>query len=311
MNHQRYTIVGIGEALFDIIAGEPRLGGAPLNVAVHAHQLGRQCVNGGAAGVVASRVGQDRLGEQVISELRQREMPTDYIQTDPDNPTGRVYVDIDAQGQPSFDIQKNVAWDWLQFDPDMEPLARSCDAICFGSLAQRNGQARNTIYRFVETGRRAIRLFDVNIRRPFFDRQHLIRSGELSSIMKLNLDELPRVCDAAGLIDITGEGRTLIDRQATELRKRFELDMVVLTRGSEGTILYGKDDVAEGEAVSYPATDGADSVGAGDAVSAAVIIGLLQRKSLAQIADFANRIGAYVASQPGATTAMPEEVAKW
>jgi fructokinase len=185
MMRYRFTIVGLGEALFDIIDGEERLGGAPLNVALHAHQLAQPR---SGRGVPVSRIGQDELGKTLIRQLRDRGLDTGYIQHDPDRPTGQVFVDTDAAGQPTYDIVRGAAWDMLWFDSDLEDLAMTCNAVAFGSLAQREAQTRNTIYRFLETCRRATRLFDVNLRPPFYETRSLRRSCELADVVKLNED---------------------------------------------------------------------------------------------------------------------------
>lgn len=299
----RFTIVGLGEALFDMFPDRRTLGGAPLNVAVIAHQLIGP--RGGRA-VVVSRVGQDELGQALLEELRQREMTTDFIQTDPDRATGRVYIDLDEQGQPSYEIVRDAAWDVLQFDPDLEDLAQSCDAVCFGSLAQRDAQARNTIYRFLNACPRAIRMFDVNLRQSFYDQGIIRRSCELASVVKLNQQELPIVSKLLG-VSAEGEGDT-IDRQARAILRQCELDMVVLTRAADGTRIYSQSGEHDGEAVSYPPAADADGVGAGDASAAGILVGKVLRMPLPKVATLANHLGAYVNSQPGATPALPKAI---
>ena len=297
------SIVGLGEALFDVFPDGARLGGAPLNVAVHAHALGRKV---GGQGVVVSRVGQDALGAEVIAALRERGMTTDYVQTDPDRPTGRVDVDLDLDGQPTYDIVPHVAWDVLQYDPDLDDLAQTCDAVCFGTLAQRDAQSRNAIYRFLDTARRAVRLFDVNLRgpqqHPFYDARVLERSCERATIVKLNEHELPIVAD---LLNLRSDG---LDGRVEALLKAYPLEMVVLTRGALGTTLYTKTKRVVGEPVSYPRVDGADSVGAGDACSAGVLVARVLRRPAEKIVALANHMGAFVASQPGATPALPPDL---
>ena len=294
-----FSIVGIGECLFDFVAGQQHPGGAPMNVAIHAHQLGKA---GGGSGVLVSRVGQDALGEQITQLLDDRGMTIDYVQTDPDYPTGRVYVETNSKGEPAYEIIENTAWDLLQYDPDMDPLALGCQGICFGSLAQRHAQSRNSIYRFVETSRARYKMFDVNLRKPFFDRQHIRRSCESATVVKLNIEELGTL---NGILSL-GEGSA--DDQIKRLLEQFELRMAVLTRGQAGTVLYTPDDRYEGEPASYPPADGADAVGAGDACSAAVLVGKALRLPNGQIATLANQAGAYVASQPGATPTLPEDL---
>ena len=289
----RFTLVGIGEALYDMIAGEPRLGGAPLNAAVHAQQL---AAPHGGRGIVVSRIGQDNLGRRLTEDLEQRGMSTAYIETDPDRATGRVYVDLDPDGQPTYDIVQHVAWDVLQFDPDLEALAHHTDGVTFGSLAQRDAQSRNTIYRFLDACRRGERVFDVNLRLDFYDRRIIERSCELATIIKLNESELPIVQNLTG----ADSPETLINR--------FDLRMIALTRGEKGTRLITPDGAFDGAAAALDPNEAADFVGAGDACTAAILVGRALRRSPQRIADAANAISAYVASHPGATPTLPETV---
>jgi fructokinase len=296
----RFTVVGLGEALFDVFPEAQILGGAPLNVAVHAHQLAQ--VRAGR-GVVVSRVGQDDLGARVAEELANRSMTSEFLQSDPDHPTGEVFVSVDANGQPSYDIVENSAWDWLQFDPDVEDLARRTDAVCFGSLAQHNAQSRNSIYRFLDTCRpAAVKMFDVNLRLDFHDAQIVRRSCELANVVKLNNEELPVVASYLGL---SGDGD---DAVISHMIKLYGLKHVVLTRGKLGTVLYSASAKHAGPPVSYPAAPNADAVGAGDACSAAVLVGLTLRLTGDRIVQLANHAGAFVASQPGATPKLPDDV---
>lgn len=296
-----FTIVGIGESLFDFVGDQQHPGGAPMNVAIHAQQLGKAS---GGRGVLVSRVGQDNLGTQITQTLRERGMTLDYLQTDPDHPTGRVYVEPDADGEVSYEIVENAAWDLIQYDPDMDPLAMSCQAVCFGSLAQRHAQSRNTIYRFIETSRARYKMFDVNLRKPFYDRQQITRSCELATVVKLNSDELGEL---SGMLSLDGQS---VDERVKALMGKFDLRMVVLTRGKDGTVLYTPAGRYEGEPASYDPTDGADPVGAGDSVSAAVLVGKALRMPDQQVATLANRVGAYVAAHAGATPDLPDELLK-
>jgi len=296
----RLTIVGIGEALFDVFGGQYRLGGAPLNVAYHAHQLGK-AVEG--RGVLVSRVGQDDLGQQIFDRLREAGMDTGYLQTDPDRATGRVFVRLDDRGRPDYDIVPDAAWDMLWFDPEDEDLAMTCDGVCFGSLAQRDAQARNAIYRFLGATRHGTRLFDANLRQKFYDQRILRRSCELANIVKLNTDELPVLARELSLDDDEDT-----DATADRLRRRYELKMVVLTRGEAGTRLYLPDQAVDGEPAQYEPAEDADPVGAGDACAAAILVGLALRLPPQQIADLANHCGAFVASQPGATPTLPQNI---
>jgi len=300
--NSRFTIVGLGEALYDVFPDAQILGGAPLNVAVHANQLAKPR---DGAGVVVSRVGQDALGQGVADELTKREMACDYLQTDPDHATGQVYVSIDSKGQPSYEIVSDVAWDWLQYDPDTESLAHRCDAVCFGSLAQRCSQTRNTIYRFVDATRpAAVRMFDVNLRQDYYNASIIRKSLELANVLKLNEDELPIVCDLLA----AGSNEDAPQKRAQLLLKKFDLALVVYTRGAQGTMLITADESLSDSPVAYPPAESADAVGAGDACTAAVLVGRVLRLPLDKTLKLANHAGAYVASQPGATPTLSDDV---
>ena len=302
----RFTIVGLGEALFDVFPDKQVLGGAPLNVAVHAHQLSQ---SRGGRGVVVSRVGQDSLGDTLLAELRARGMSTEFVQSDPDRPTGTVYVDVAASGEPSYEIVSGVAWDWMQFDPDAESLANQCQAVCFGTLAQRESESRSCILRFLSAAKRAVRLFDVNLRQKAYTAQILRRSCELSTAVKLNEHEMKIVADLCGLtVGANAAGNDVNEQLAMSLLKKFDLKLVALTRGSRGTVLLTPTSRFDGPPVHYDAQPGADSVGAGDACAAAILVGLVQRWPMEKVVNVANHMGAFVASRAGATPVLPKEV---
>jgi len=198
-----------------------------------------------------------------------------------------------------------VAWDWLQFDPDLEELARRCEAVCFGSLAQREGQTRNTIYRFLSTASHAIRMFDVNLRQHYYDQRVLRRSCEEATVVKLNDAELPVVADLLAVTPASGEAEPSF-ALARALLRQFSLKLVALTRGAKGTVLLTPTQTLQQPPVSYPPAPGADAVGAGDACAAGLLVGMMLRWPLSKVLSLANHTGAYVASQPGATPKLPE-----
>lgn len=298
----RFTIVGLGEALFDLLPDRQVLGGAPLNVIVHVQQL-VAALNGQA--FMVSRVGSDVLGRRLLDELRARRMSTQYIQTDPDRPTGTVRVTFD-QGEPQYEIVRDVAWDRLEYTPDLRALVRSCQAVCFGSLGQRERPAQETICHFLQSAMGAIRLFDVNLRQRFYNARILRLSMELASVAKLNLTELPIVIRELGLKPVgSSQGPNVLDDLVEALLKEFDLATVVLTRGAQGTVLYTRQGRLEGNPVHYPAQPDADSVGAGDACSAGLLVGMVLGWPPERTLALANRMGAYVASVAGATPILP------
>lgn len=216
-----FTIVGLGESLFDVFPDRAILGGAPLNVAYHVHQL---CSGSGGRGLVASRVGADELGRRLLEELRMRRLSADFVQIDDAHPTGRVDITL-HHGEPTYDFLANVAWDHLEWTPEWRRLAESTDAVVFGTLAQRCPTSRATVQRFVETARQAIRLFDVNLRVAFFDAESLRRGAELATAIKLNADELPIVLRLLGLAeDVSGSVMRGILRRCRSSLASFHSD---------------------------------------------------------------------------------------
>jgi fructokinase len=292
------VIVGLGEALFDLLPTGRVLGGAPLNVAYHAHAL---LSNRGGQGVVASRVGSDELGEEIVARLERHGMTTDYLQRDAARPTGTVNVTLRA-GQPTFEIVANVAWDYMEFTPAWSELAGRATAVCFGTLAQRFTVSRRAIEAFLDAATSAVRLFDVNFRQHFYDRGLIEESCRRATMVKLNEEELPVL---AKLLGLTANAPV---EQLKQLQSRFGLDAVVYTRAERGTMLVLRDEVITPPAVSYPAAPNADSVGAGDACSAGILVGWSLGLPPARTAELANQLGAFVASQPGATPVLPPEI---
>ena len=284
-------IVGLGEALYDLLPAGPALGGAPLNAAVQAHQLGNNAV-------VASRIGRDALGQALLDDLAERGMDTSFIQRDPHAPTGTVQVTL-RDGEPEYDITHGAAWDRLAWDEPLAGLAKRCDAVCFGTLGQRLELAQSTIRQFVTAASQAVRLFDVNLRQDNFSAAQLEAGCRAASIVKMNEAELATVASLLGL----GQAWAI-----PKLIERFELDLFVLTRGKLGTALHTADSITLGQAARFAPEPEADSVGAGDACSAAILHGAVRRWPLQQAADLANRLGAFVASRQGATPKFPAEL---
>ena len=283
MNDSPPLIVGLGEALYDLLPTGPALGGAPLNAAGQSHQLGNRAV-------VASRIGGDALGQALLHDLTTRGMGTAFIQRDPDAPTGTVEV-ILRNGEPEYDIVRNVAWDRLAWDESLASLAKQCDAVCFGTLGQRFEPAHSTIRQFAAASQ-SVRLFDLNLRQDFFSAELLEAGCRAASIVKMNETELATAVPLLGL----GQAEPI-----PALLKRFDLDLFVLTRGRDGTVLHTGNAVVTGQPAPFKPEPDADPVGAGDACSAAILHGAVRRWPLQKTADLANRLGAFVASRQGAT----------
>jgi fructokinase len=276
----------LGELLWDLLPSGRQLGGAPANFAYFANLLGDR-------GVVASRVGEDDLGAEAAGKIRQLGSSTEYLQYDPTHATGTVEVRLDAAGQPQFEIARPVAWDFLEWTPAWQKLAEEADAVCFGSLAQRSPASRKTILQFLSsTQPQALRVFDVNLRPPFFFREVLAASLPLADVIKLNHDELPLL---VRLLDIPFDSER---RAAEALLHACRAKLVCVTRGSCGSLLLGREGAAEhpGFRVSV-----GDTVGAGDAFTATLVHHCLRGSPLEEMNEAANRVGAWVATQAGAT----------
>lgn len=270
-----------------------QLGGAPANFAYMTAMLGDD-------GVVASRVGGDRLGHEALWQLKSSGLDTAHIQSDPLHDTGTVLVQVDAKGQPEYRITENVAWDFLEFSKPWRALAETADAVCFGSLAQRSEVSHNAISSFLKKVRpEAARVFDVNLRQLFYSTEILRTSATLADIIKLNHEELPLFTRLFGktFSNELAAARWILDE--------FSMKLVCVTKGAQGSVLISPGSAQEhaGFAVKI-----ADTVGAGDAFTAALVHHWLRGSSLHVMNESANRMGAWVASQEGAMPAPDESV---
>lgn len=288
----QFTVVGIGELLWDIFPDYKRLGGAPANFAYHTHQLG-------AESWPVSCVGLDPLGAEVRSRLLELGVDSCYIKKCATYPTGTVNVVLHA-GKPIYDIRESVAWDHIPFSADLQQLAGQVDAACFGSLSQRSPDSRASIHAFLNhMPEDALKIFDINLRQSFFSKQQIHESLEFANILKLSDEELSVLSDYFELEGTEGE-------QLRQLLELFDLQLVAYTRGHLGSLLIG-----ENEAHDFPGYDVStlDTVGAGDSFTAALCIGMLKGWPLSEVNQFANKVAAYVCSQMGATPRLPLELA--
>ena len=244
------------------------------------------------------RVGRDARGQAALAQLDAAGVQRATVAQLVHHRTGVVRVSVDATGQPAFDIEPDVAWDYVPWTADVAQLVERADAICFGTLAQRAPVSRATIARAVgATPRSAWRLFDANLRQIYFDAATVRASLTLANAVKLNDEELSLV---AGLCKLRASAP--LD-QLRELCDEFELRLAALTRGASGAVLVTPHEICESAA---PRTIVADTVGAGDAFTATLLMGLLTGRSLPEVSERANAVAAYVCSQTGATPAIPD-----
>ncbi|HZP17201.1 MAG TPA: carbohydrate kinase [Terriglobales bacterium] len=286
------TVVGLGEILWDLLPSGRQLGGAPANVAYCAHLLGNRAV-------VASRVGDDEPGNEIRRRLRLAGIGDQFLQADPEHPTGTVPVQVDAAGVPQFQIAFPAAWDFFECSEDWRALARSADAVCFGSLAQRSPASREAILKFLDSTRpEALRVFDVNLRQTYFSADVLAGSLQRANVVKLNHEEAGTV---AGLLQMSGDDEPSFCRG---LIQRFNLRLVCVTRGANGSLLVTRASMDEQPGFRIQVKD---TVGAGDAFTAGLIHELLRGGSLPSVHRLASRMGAWVASCEGAMPPAPED----
>lgn len=278
------VIIGIGEILWDMLPTGKSLGGAPANFAYHANRLGEE-------GWAVSAVGDDGLGAEIMSIVDSKGLNNIISVTD--KPTGTVQVTLDSAGVPSYQIMEDVAWDNIPMTDGMKTLAARADAVCFGSLVQRAG-SRASVLSFLESvPSGALKVFDINLRQHYYDRDTIAKSLEVCDLLKINDEEIRIVAGMFGLgDDDTAASRALI--------AQYGLKCVILTRGGDGSEIITADEVIP-QAVGH--VDVVDTVGAGDAFTAAFIVSYLRGDSLADAQRQASETAAYVCAHKGA---MPE-----
>ena len=284
-----FKAAGLGEILWDMLPEGKHLGGAPTNFAYLTSLLGDE-------GVVASRIGRDQLGQETIEKAADLGLGTQFIQNDPQQPTGTARVNVDSDGQPVFVITEPVAWDFLQWSPEWQSLAQNLDIVCFGTLAQRSPQSRETIRQFLNAApKSALRVFDMNLRQEYFSAEVLDASFKLAHIVKLNHEELSRAMNLLGLKFGSEEDA------ARRLRAIYGLKLICVTRGARGSLL-----VAPSGTTSHPGfrVKVVDTIGAGDGFTASLAHHFVRGASLEQINESANRFASWVASQAGGTPSL-------
>ena len=267
-----------------------KIGGAPANFAYHVSQYGFD-------GYVVSAVGDDKLGNEILESFNNRRL--NYLIQRVPYPTGTVQIELDEAGIPCYEIKENVAWDNIPFTVDLEKLAKKTRAVCFGSLAQRNTVSRETINRFLDVMSDAAgqyRVFDVNLRQGFYDKEILCNSMKRCNILKINDEELiavSRMFEYPG-IDLEDKCRALLSE--------YGLEILILTCGVNGSYVFTRENVSF---VNTPKIEVADTVGAGDSFTATFISAILKGKSIREAHELAVEVSAYLCTQNGAMPELP------
>ena len=270
------------------------MGGAPTNFAYHAHALG-------AESWTITRVGSDPFGLEILDRLRELGLPTDSVQVDAEFPTGTVAIEIPPNGGHKFEIRERVAWDHMEATEEAMSLAAVADALCFGTLGQRSVTSRCAIQSIASATRSdALRIFDINLRQEFYTSQVIRDSLRIANVLKVNEEELPIL---AAILQITGDEKN----QLRQIAAKYDLKLVALTKGPNGSVLMAGDQVSEASGLSV---DVADTIGAGDAFTAALALGWLAGWHLDNINHAANQVAAYVCSCEGATPSIPPRISE-
>ena len=292
MEQKRY-VVGLGEVLWDVLPEGKKLGGAPANFAYHAGQF-----LGNDNTIAISALGEDKLAEETIEALRQHGL-NDLMPQVP-YPTGTVQVTLDEQGIPTYDIKENVAWDNIPYDDGISQIARSCRAVCFGSLAQRNVVSRETIHRFLdETPADCVKIFDINLRQQFYTKEVIKESLQRCNILKINDEELVLIGRMFGYPGLDIENKCWL------ILGKYNLDMLVLTCGTNGSYVFTPGQMSFQET---PKVEVADTVGAGDSFTGSFCAAILSGKPVAEAHKLAVQVSAYVCTQNGAMPQLTPEL---
>jgi fructokinase len=289
MKKRRSLIVGIGELLWGVFPEQKVLGGAPANFAYIASQFGFDAYT-------VSAIGKDLLGKEILDNLAGKEL--NYLIEQIDHPTGTVQITLNEKGVPQYEICENVAWDNIPFTQRSADLAQNCSAVCFGTLAQRNEISRETIYRFLElVPDNALKIFDINLRQHFYSKEIIHESLRRCNILKINDDE---VVEVAKLFACSGSSEQGV---CLHLLKEYNLDIVVETRGAQGSHVFTSNETSH---MDTPKVHVADTVGAGDAFTGSFVAALLQGESLRSAHQLAVEVSAYVCTQHGAMPELPD-----
>ena len=286
-------VIGMGEALWDVLPEGKKLGGAPANFAYHVSQFG-------LPSCVVSAVGNDKLGTEILDNFREKKL--DHLVETVPYPTGTVQVELDAEGVPRYEIKEGVAWDNIPYTRALDELARHTRAVCFGSLAQRSIVSRTTINRFLDAmpdGEGQLKIFDINLRQNFYTKEVLCQSMQRCNVLKINDEELVTISRMFGYPGIDLQDKCWI------LLAKYNLKMLILTCGVNGSYVFTPGHVSF---VETPTVQVADTVGAGDSFTAAFTAAIIRGRSVREAHQLAVDTSAYVCTQQGAMPVLPESL---
>ncbi len=282
-------VVGLGEALWDVLPEGKKLGGAPANFAFHAGQFGLNSI-------AVSALGEDQLAEETIQQLEEKKLK--YCMPRVPYPTGTVQVSLDEEGVPTYDIKENVAWDNIPFTDEVKQVAANTRAVCWGSLAQRNATSRESIYRFLDsTPEGCMKIFDINLRQNFYTKEVVCESLKRCNVLKINDEELVTIGRMFGYPGLDIENKCWL------ILGKYNLDMLVLTCGVNGSYVFTPGAMSFQET---PKVEVADTVGAGDSFTGTFCAAILAGLPVAEAHRHAVEVSAFVCTQNGAMPQVPD-----
>jgi fructokinase len=286
---KKYTVIGMGEVLWDMLPTGKVLGGAPVNFAYHAAQLG-------AMGVAISAVGDDELGREIMNTVDEKGIKNCIAVNN--YPTSTVGVTL-KEGKPEYTIYENVAWDFLELLPEAIQILKETDAVCFGTLAQRSWVSHESIMLALKlVSDHCLKVYDINLRQKYYSKALIHESLSLANIFKINDDEVEIFKELFGLEGTETE-------VCQKIKETYSLNYLALTKGESGSYLFGKDEVSF---LPTPVVTVEDTVGAGDSFTSAMVMGILNKRPLKEIHQKAVEISAFVCTQKGATPTIPSEL---
>ena len=287
---KRY-IVGLGEALWDVLPEGKKLGGAPANFAYHAGQFGLDTI-------AISALGEDKLAEETIDALKEHSL--NHMMPRVPYPTGTVQVTLTGDGIPTYDIKENVAWDNIPYTDEMKEIAQNARAVCFGSLAQRNVVSRENIHKFLDdTPKDCMKIFDINLRQQFYTKEVIKESLQRCNVLKINDEELVLIGRMFGYPGLDIENKCWL------ILGKYNLDMLVLTCGTNGSYVFTPGQMSFQET---PKVEVADTVGAGDSFTGSFCACILNGKPVPEAHKTAVEVSAFVCTQNGAMPVVPDRL---
>jgi len=281
MNESKFNVVTFGEVLWDILPSGTVPGGAPMNVAFHLRQLGQNST-------IITRIGNDEMGLSLKKYFSDLGVDTHYFQVDNQYETGKVFAKLMPGNEVNYNIVSPSAWDFISSDEQLIDLVKQSGYFVYGSLASRSAMSKKTLFQLLENA--SVKILDLNLRKPHYDKQILEELIQTATILKLNESELELI--TGWFSNYSG-----IEERVKVIADRFGIEHIVVTLGGDGAYMWMNNQSwwHKGYKVKVE-----DTIGSGDAFLAGLIHQIIKKEAPNDMLDFACKIGAFVATQKGA-----------